>query len=241
MTTIFYPFPKDLFKATFVERPNRFIVRCALADTGEIVEAHLADSGRLKEMLVPGKTILLQQNNNPNRKTKFSAVIIEREDGDGWVSINAQLPNVLARLAVEGGFLSELQDWKYVRSEFKMGNSRWDLLLEKAGGGKRMVVEVKGASLVVGEMGMFPDAVTARGAKHVKELAMIARESELDAALLFVAQREDITKLRPAEHIDPAFAEAMREAKAAGVKLLGFRCAVSPEGMTLLDEIDVDV
>lgn len=236
---IFHEYPKGLILGKFLERPNRFIIRCSLEETGEIVEAHLADSGRLKEMLIPGKDVFLLKNNNPNRKTKYSAVIIEREDGNGWVSINAQLPNQLARLGVEGQLIDGLRGWKYVRSEYKKGNSRWDLLLENEAGGK-MVVEVKGASLVVEGMGMFPDAVTSRGAKHVLELAEIAKEPGWEAALLFVAQRDDITKLRPAAHIDPAFAEAMKVAKVAGIRLLGIRCHVSPEGVMLLGVIDVD-
>lgn len=239
---MFHPFPKDLLESKFIERPNRFIIRCVLTETGEIVEAHLADSGRLKELLIPGKQILLHRNNNPNRKTKYSAVIVEREDGLGWVSLNAQLPNKLAKFAVEAKLFKELQSWEYVRSEYKKGHSRWDMLLQKSDDeAMQMVIEVKGATLVENGVGMFPDAVTSRGTKHVKELGEIVKESGWEAALLFVSQREDIHMVRPAYHIDPKFAKAMTEAKTAGVKLLGCRCKVSPSGIELLDAIDVEV
>ncbi|MDG5786291.1 DNA/RNA nuclease SfsA [Evansella sp. AB-P1] len=239
MGKMFIPFPSGLLPGIFLERPNRFIIICQL-QSGEIVTAHLADSGRLKELLLPGKKVYLKNVNDPNRKTNYSAVIVEREDGNGWVSINTMLPNKLAELAIKERFFPSLEEWEYVRSEFKKGGSRWDLLLEHKSG-KKMVVEVKGASLLMNGSGFFPDAVTERGAKHVRELGQIAKEDGWASTLMFVAQREDIVNLYPAKHIDPNFAEAMKEAKQNGVNMIGCRCAVSVNGIEIIDTIPVGV
>ncbi|MBU9713166.1 DNA/RNA nuclease SfsA [Evansella tamaricis] len=234
------PYSPDLIKARFINRPNRFIIKCELTETKEVVEAHLADSGRLLELLLPGKMVFLRAVDDPKRKTKYSAVIVERENGMGWVSLNAMLPNQLAVIAVKEGMISKLKDWTYVRSEYKKGSSRWDLLLSHPDG-RQMVVEVKGATLIKDGDGYFPDAVTKRGAKHVRELGEIAKEPHWEAALLFVAQRDDIKSIKPADHIDPDFGKAMREAEKAGVKLLGCRCHVGLEGIKVIGEIDVSV
>ncbi|MBM7097525.1 DNA/RNA nuclease SfsA [Bacillus sp. H-16] len=220
-----------LIKSTFVERPNRFILKCRLED-GEEVTVHLPDPGRLKELLIPGCDVMLRYVDDPKRKTNWSAVLVSRGDG-GWVGVNAQLPNALAKGAVEKDLIKEFAGWTYVRAEYKKGGSRWDLLMEHPDG-RKMVVEVKGVSLVDAKgAGAFPDAVTARGAKHVRELGDIAREEGWEAALFFVAQRDDIHSISPARHIDPAFADAMEEASRAGVKIIGRKCKVITEKMTM--------
>ncbi|MFA9557551.1 DNA/RNA nuclease SfsA [Evansella sp. AB-rgal1] len=234
------PFPSDLIKANFVERPNRFIVRCKLDNKDIVVDAHMADPGRLKELLIPGKPLYVKENDDPKRKTKYSVVIVEREDASGWVSVNSMMPNKLAIIAVREQVIQTFKGWNYVRSEYPKGESRWDLLLQK-NSGRKMVVEVKGVSLLLNGIGQFPDAVTKRGAKHVLELGQIAKEDGWETSLLFVTQREDITKIKPAVHIDPKFAQALREAKSAGVNILACRCSVTIEGMQVLEEIPVEV
>lgn len=241
MTNLFIPFDeKTLVYSQFIDRPNRFIIRCKLENTNEIVEAHLADSGRLKELLQPNKKVILRSVNDPKRKTKFSAVAVEQEKNTGWVSINSSLPNELAKRAVKNNLFPQLKNWQYLRSEYPKGNSRWDMLLQKDE--KHMVVEVKGVSLASeAGIGYFPDAVTKRGTKHLKELSQIMDEETWRSALIFVAQREDVHEVMPATHIDPAFAEALKEAKEAGVLILGLRCRVTPKGITILDQIKVTI
>ncbi|PYZ99041.1 DNA/RNA nuclease SfsA [Alteribacter lacisalsi] len=225
----------DLIKARFVERPNRFILHCRLPD-GEVVRVHLPDPGRLKELLVPDAAVMLQYTDDPNRKTKWSAAMVARGDG-GWVSVNTQIPNVLAREAIEKELIEEFSGWRFVRAEYKKGGSRWDLLLEEKAGHRKMAVEVKGVSLVDHRgRGAFPDAVTARGTKHVRELAEIAGEEGWEAALFFVAQREDTVSVEPARWIDPDFAEAIGEAARAGVRILGRKCEVTPERIRMNTE-----
>ncbi|UTR09117.1 DNA/RNA nuclease SfsA [Evansella sp. LMS18] len=234
----FTSFPESLIKSTFIERPNRFIVKCRIEESNELAEAHLPDPGRLLELLIPGTVIYLSKSNNPKRKTKYSAVIIEREDGSGFVSVNTIMPNKLAELAVKHRAVDSLKDWNYIRSEFTKGNSRWDMLLSSADG-RQMAVEVKGVSLAAEEKGFFPDAVTKRGAKHVRELAEITLEENWESALIFVTQRSDITSVSPAEHIDPEFAAALAAAEKAGVHLLGLRSEVTLQGMEIVEEIPV--
>ncbi|MCE7793608.1 DNA/RNA nuclease SfsA [Salipaludibacillus sp. CUR1] len=239
MSLASFDFSPSMTLSYFAERPNRFIIKCILASKGTEIEAHLPDSGRLTELLKPGAEIYLLPNNNPERKTAYSAVCVKRPDGKGWVSLNSTVPNRLSGLALKNNLLPSFEKWNYVRSEFTKGKSRWDHLLE-TDSGEKMVVEVKGVTLTDNnQTGYFPDAVTARGTKHVLELIDINEEKGWHAALLFVAQRSDIKELKPADWIDPAFSRAMRKADSAGVLTAACRCDVSPRGMRLTDEIPV--
>lgn len=231
-------FPATLTKAIFVERPNRFVIHCRLADSEDIVIAHLADPGRLKELLIPGSCVWLIENNNPKRKTKWSAVLCENEEKTGLVSINTSYPNKLIEKALQESVLDEFTEWNFKKAEFTLGDSRWDFLLEDEAG-RMMLLEVKSVTLADREKGMFPDAVTARGTKHVKELAKYAGESQYEAAILFVVQREDIKLVTPAAHIDKVFAQALKEAEQAGVRLLARTCRISLQGITIGHPIPV--
>lgn len=233
-------FPKVLKKAVFLDRPNRFVIHCRLADTGEKVAAHLADSGRLKELLVPGVGVWLLESDNASRKTKWSAVLCENEEKNGLVSINTSYPNKLVEKALRLGVLDEFSGWSYKQAEFKLGDSRWDFLLENEEG-RQLLLEVKSVTLADSGQGLFPDAVTTRGTRHVRELTQYLKDSRYETAILFVAQREDIESVSPAVHIDAAFAEALREAEKAGVRLLARTCRVSLEGIEMGRAIPVVV
>ena len=232
-------FKSVLQKARFVERPNRFLLRCMLTDgspnhsTGEeLVEAHLADPGRLRELLVPGRTIWLHPVDKMGRKTRWSAVLCESPAGETLVSLDSTLPNRLVGRALASGVMKEFTGWSLVRPEFPLGGSRWDFLLQNKAG-RRLLLEVKSVTLVEEETALFPDALTARGARHMRELAHIVRDGEYDAAVLFVAQREEAKFICAAPHIDPVFAEALADAKAAGVKVYGRKCRISLDGVSL--------
>jgi len=231
-----YDFP--LKRARFVERPNRFLTRCALEEGGKnIVEAHLADPGRLKELLVPGKTVWLRSVSNQARKTRWSAVLCETPDGNGLVSIDATLPNRLIAKAFQMNAMEEFFGYSAIKAEHTDDGSRWDFLLTNPD--KRpLLIEVKSVTLVENGIGLFPDAVTARGAKHVRTLSKLVRERRYDGAILFVVQREDAKAVKAAEHIDPAFAYALEEARQAGVRILGRLCNVSLEGISLGEVIE---
>lgn len=249
------PLDGPLREARFIERPNRFLLRCALPagpggrvpETGaaavheeRVVEVHMADPGRLKELLLPGKRVWIRYAASPSRRTDWSAVLVESPDGDGLISIDTTLPNRLIHRALTAGALSELDGWALERAEFTVGRSRIDFLLTRddAHGRRKLALEVKSVTLVDDGMALFPDAITARGARHVRELAEIAGSvdpagTRWEAAILFVLQRDDAHRIEAARSIDPVFADALAEAKAAGVHVLGRRCRVTPTHLEL--------
>ncbi len=237
----------NLQEAYFVDRPNRFLVHCQLKknDTGagnnkegEIVSAHLADPGRLKELLFTGNRLWLRPANNSQRKTAWSAVLCEAPGGDGLVSLDSTLPNRLIGKALAADAMEEFADWSFVRSEYKMGRSRWDFLLTDVEE-RHLVLEVKSVTLVKDGVGFFPDAISARGAKHARELAELVRERGWEAAILFVAQREKVRLIKAAAELDPNFADALEEAKAAGVQVLGRKCHITIQKVTLGESVPV--
>lgn len=201
----------ELTTAIFIERPNRFLVSCRL-ETGEVVEAHLADPGRLKELLLPGALLYLRFVDNPKRKTKWSVILVKAPGKDTLVSLQSTLANRIARKALEHGAILELADWQVVRPEYSLGKSRWDFLLEDKQENK-LLLEVKSCTLVHDGVAMFPDAVTERGKKHLQELTQLHTSGDFACAVLFVVQRNDAKVFKPAQHIDPAFAEALRVAR----------------------------
>jgi sugar fermentation stimulation protein A len=240
------PLPAPLLETRFVERPNRFLLRCAGAPgalpqtdgggeaaPGVTFEAHLADPGRLRELLVPGRRVWLRHASRaPRRRTQWSAVLVESPDGTGLVSVDTLLPNRLVHAALLAGALEELAGWELERREAVLGGSRIDFVLRRRDG-RRLALEVKSVTLVENDVALFPDAVTARGTRHVRELAQLAAGAGWDAAVMFVVQRADAARVLAAGSIDPAFAGALADARAAGVRVLGRRCRVTLERLTL--------
>jgi sugar fermentation stimulation protein A len=237
------PLGGPLVEARFLERPNRFVVHARLGN-GRRVVAHLADPGRLLELLVPGRRLWLRPARGPLRKTRWSAALVESPDSSGLVSVDTTLPNRLIARALEENVLEELQGWRLEKREHTIGPSRFDFLLQRRRGGpgpRRMALEVKSVTLVEGQVGLFPDAVTARGARHVRELTTLRRSGEWAAAVLFVLQRSDADRILPDAAIDPDFARAVAEARRAGVRFLGRRCLVDLKGLTLGPAVPVVV
>ena len=226
----FEPFDSDLVTARFLRRPNRFVVHAALED-GEEVRAHLPNPGRMEEILAAGRILALEPAPRADRKTDWSAILARTPDAAGWVSLVTTLPNRLVGEALSTRGLDELADWQLERSEPTLGGSRLDFLLSRDD--RRMALEVKSVSLEREGMGLFPDAVTDRGRRHLRELAEIAGRDGWEAAVLFVAQRDDVRAVTAAPDIDPAFAEALDEAREAGVRILARRCRVTRRGVAL--------
>ena len=258
------PLPGPLVEARFVERPNRFVVRARLPDdlpeapgsepgshphAGRVVDTHLADPGRLEELLLPDAALWLRPADDPKRKTRWSTLLVERPDGEGLVSVDTTLPNRLVGTALESGTLDEFGGWRLSAREWSHGGSRFDFLLEEEGpdagaavreapARRRLVLEVKSVTLVEDGVALFPDAVTARGARHVRELAELAERDGWEAAVLFVLQRPDAERIVAARSIDPRFADALDEAAEAGVRVLGRRCVVRPERVLLAEPVE---
>lgn len=227
-------------ESRFVLRYNRFLLQVRLEVSGDLVDAHMADPGRLRELLLPGKRIWLRPATNPGRKTRWTAVLVESPRGAELVSLDTTLPNRLIGKALREEWLTEFRGWVLERAEVRIGASRLDFLLSGVGD-RKLAVEVKSVTLVEEGIALFPDAVTERGARHVRELARIAGEPGWEAAVLFVLQRSDAVEIKAARSIDPQFAEALEEAKAAGVKILGRRCQVSLDRVTLGPPVPADV
>ncbi|HUI39977.1 MAG TPA: DNA/RNA nuclease SfsA [Methanothrix sp.] len=197
----------ELVPAVFLERRSRFSV--VVARNGKKFEAFLANSGRLKEILVPGRKLLLRAvYDRPERKTGFDlfgAIL----DGS-LVTIDSRLPNALVKEAILGSSLPEFCGYRLVKDEPVFGRGRFDFLLEPS-----CFLEVKGCTLVRDGVALFPDAPTLRGRRHLDELARAKQEGHR-ACVIFVVQRDDTEVFRPNWDTDPAFAQALIRAMAGG-------------------------
>lgn len=212
----------SLVEGRFVARDNRFRVTVEVG--GQQVWAHLPNSGRLGELLVPGRRAILVERPKAGRKTGYDLSLVEM-DGR-WVSVDARLPNDLVAEALRSGILLPLAGYPSLRREVSFGRSRFDFMLE-APGRRPCLVEVKSITLIVDGLGCFPDAVTARGRRHVAELAeSLARGYR--AAVVFVVQRDDARGIRPHDESDPGFGRALREAARRGVEVYAYACHVEP-------------
>lgn len=205
----------------FVDRPNRFIAHVEI--DGVVQTVHVKNTGRCKELLLPGADVRLEVCDNPKRKTKYDLVAVYKP-GLGWVNIDSQAPNKV----VQEWLLT--QGFDFVRPEYSYGDSRIDFYMEK--NDQQYLLEVKGCTLEVDGIGHFPDAPTQRGVKHLHELAQAA-QGGLHCAVAFVIQMEGISEVRPNTTMHPEFATALEQAKAAGVKILFLLCHVTPDGLVV--------
>ena len=220
----------SVISARFLERPNRFIARVETADGVQTV--HVKNTGRCRELLVPGAEVYLAKGSNPNRKTAYDLIAVKKNGL--LVNMDAQAPNqVFAEWVLEGSFLPDV---KALRREYTYGESRLDFCLETERG--IHLVEVKGVTLEDQGEARFPDAPTERGVKHIRELQR-AVENGLDATLFFVVQMENMHSVSPNDVTHPAFGAALREAVAAGVQVCAWDCAVTPDSLSIRRQVPV--
>lgn len=213
-----------ILPARFLSRPNRFVAR--VEAEGEELVCHVKNTGRCRELLVPGATVWLEESPNPSRKTKFDLIAVEK--GERLINMDAQAPNkVFGEWAAAGGFREGLT---LLRPETTYGSSRFDFYWESSK--SRGFVEVKGVTLEEDGMVRFPDAPTLRGVKHLDELVK-AHEAGYEAAVCFVIQMEDVRWFAPNDVTHPEFGQALRKAAAAGVEILAMDCAVTPQSLTI--------
>lgn len=214
----------------FIARPNRFV---ALVETEEGRQVcHVKNTGRCRELLIPGAAVWLELAENPNRKTACDLIAVQK--GERLINIDAQAPNrVFAEWAAEGGFPEPVLS---LRPEYPYGASRLDFCLQTPRG--LHLVEVKGVTLEEGGLALFPDAPTERGVKHIRELQRAVKEG-LNATLFFVVQMEGIRSVSPNDETHPAFGAALREAAQCGVSVLAWDCSVTPEELRLRRPVPV--
>ena len=226
--------PEPLFHGTLIRRYQRFLADVQL-DDGSLVTAHTPNTGSMQGCACPGSRVLLSKSANPGRKYPHSWELVHT---DGlWVGINTLLPNHLVREGIENGTIAELGGYRLIRGEVAYGSgSRIDLLLSGPGGS--CYVEVKNVTLVEGGSALFPDAVSARGQKHLKELMEVVRLGHRGVNL-FVVQRGDGESVSPADAIDPAYGALLREAARAGVELLAYRAEVTRSEIRLNQSLPV--
>ena len=218
----------EVEKATFLARPNRFIAHVEMG--GEVVVCHVKNTGRCRELLVPGAEVWLEKGSTPGRKTAWDLIAVRKSEK--LINMDAQAPNkVFAQWAAQ--LEPELTA---LRREYTYGQSRLDFCLETAAG--LHLVEVKGVTLEEGGHTRFPDAPTERGIKHLQEL-MRAVEEGHRASVVFVIQMEDVVDFAPNDVTHPAFGTALREAAAAGVQVVAVNCRVAPDSLEIIGRVPV--
>lgn len=227
----------NIHRAVFLDRPNRFIAHVCLG--GETVVAHVKNTGRCKELLVPGATVYLEKSDNPARKTLYDLIAVEKNvsrETIVLINMDAQAPNkVFGEWAAAGRFVPGLT---LLRPETTFGKSRFDFYWEA--GDRRGFVEVKGCTLERDGAAYFPDAPTERGVKHVEEL-MAARRAGYEAALFLVIQMEGVAFWSPNDETHPAFGDAVRRAAEAGVRIMAYDCAVTPDSLEINAPVEVRI
>ena len=212
---------ENTISAKFIDRPNRFIAHVDM--DGKVETVHVKNTGRCKELLLPGVDITLALSDNPNRKTKYDLISVYK-NGIGWINIDSQAPNVVVKEWLENR--PELfKDITLLHPECTYGNSRVDFYLEC--GERKIFIEVKGCTLEIDKVGYFPDAPTERGVKHLHELAVAAKEG-YECYIAFVIAMNGITRVLPNTQTHPEFGIALDEAVKAGVNILYLTCEVKP-------------
>ncbi len=230
-------FPTPLIKGTLVRRYKRFMADIVL-ETGDKITAHCANSGSMMGVKDEGAEVWVSLADNPKRKLKYTWELIRV--GESLVGINTSLPNKIAQESIENGVVEELQGYDTLRREVKYGkNSRIDIFLEDLAK-PACYVEVKNVTLRRDRLAEFPDAVTARGTKHLAELANQVAAGDR-AVMYYITQRDDCDTFTVARDIDPAYAAALEKAMAAGVEVICYGCKLTPEEIQVISPLSLEI
>lgn len=221
---------ENMEPAVFISRPNRFVAYVEQAGKQEI--CHVKNTGRCRELLIPGAELYVQRSDNPARKTALDLISVKK--GAQWVNMDSQAPNKAAAEWLKNGGLGRKEI--LVRPEYKYENSRFDFYLETEG--RKAFMEVKGVTLEEDGTARFPDAPTERGVKHIRELIRCLDDG-YEAYILFVIQMKGVHAFEPNDRTHPAFGETLREAAGKGVRILAYDCLVKPDEMTIDQRIEV--
>jgi len=211
-------------RGTFLARPNRFIAHVQIDGQSQV--CHVKNTGRCRELLIPGVTVVLERAQNPSRKTPYDLIAVYK--GDKLINIDSQAPNqVVGEWLAEGGFFKNVT---LIRPECQYKNSRFDFYIEAEG--KKIFAEVKGVTLEQDGVVLFPDAPTERGVKHLRELMEAAKQG-YEAYVFFVVQMEDCKYFTPNAETHPEFAEALRLAAQSGVKVMALSCNLGEDSLSI--------
>lgn len=220
---------KNMVPGIFHSRPNRFIAHVDIG--GQDTVCHVKNTGRCKELLVPGATVYCQHFDSANRKTQYDLIAVRK--GDRLINMDSQAPNAAAKEWLLSGGLGDISQ---LRPETVHGDSRFDFSFIKDS--KQCFLEVKGVTLENDGVCAFPDAPTQRGVKHLQGLTQAVREG-FGGYVLFVIQMTDVKYLRPNDDTDPAFSQALRDAAAAGVQVLAVDCCITEDSMVIQNPVEV--
>ncbi|NLV17171.1 MAG: DNA/RNA nuclease SfsA [Syntrophomonadaceae bacterium] len=220
----------NIHKARFIDRPNRFIAQVEI--NGDVQVAHVKNTGRCKELLIPGAHVFVAENNDPGRKTRYDLVVVEK--GKMLVNIDSQAPNKVVKGWLETGGIYAKPT--LIHSEKKYGNSRVDFYIEDQD--KKAFIEVKGVTLENEGVAAFPDAPTERGIRHIHHLMDVIKEG-YEAYLIFVIQFKPVEYFVPNDVTHPEFGKALRDAARSGVKILAYDCNIAPDAMTMDQKVPV--
>lgn len=221
---------ENILPAVFVDRPNRFIAHVEL--NGRLEVCHVKNTGRCRELLIPGCRVYVQHQPSPTRKTAYDLIAVEK--GERLLNMDANAPNRVFNEYVRAGRF--LRGWSVIRPETTHGDSRFDFYLESPG--HRLFAEVKGVTLEDDGVMRFPDAPTERGVKHLEGLARCVQEG-YEAWAVFVIQTENVRWMEPNRRTHPAFADALRQATQAGVHLLALDCHTEPGRLEIRRPVEI--
>lgn len=219
---------KNIYKGEFVERPNRFIAICEINGKKEI--CHVKNTGRCRELLRNGVTVYLEKSSNPNRKTQYDLVSVQKNDK--LINMDSQIPNYVVVESLNKIF----DDVVFIKQEYKYGNSRFDIYVETQI--EKIFVEVKGVTLEDDGVARFPDAPTERGIKHLKELQKAFREG-YRACVVFLVQMENVKYFEPNYKTHPEFANELKNAYENGVEIFVYDSVVTPEEIIMNNRIEL--
>lgn len=223
----------------FVKRLNRFVATVIIQESGKEVDVHVKNTGRCKELLVPGSIGYVVKSENPNRKYEYDLVLIYK--GDSLVNFDSQIPNKVVTDYIAGGNL--FTNITLVKREVTYKNSRFDIYVERLNEKnqvEKIFIEVKGVTLFEGDAASFPDAPTVRGTKHVGELAECINDG-YKAYIFFLVQTEGVKTFSPNHEIDPSFSESLKKASTKGVNVLCYNTKVSKTNLIIKEQVEVKI
>ena len=225
-------FDPPLIKATLIKRYKRFLADVK-NENGEIFTVHCPNTGTMTSCSTPGSAVYLSVSDNPKRKYPHTLEMVE--DNNTWVGVNTARTNKLVIEAIEKGQIAEFTSFDTLKAEVTVSKgSRLDLLVQH--GDQLNYIEIKNCSLAVDGCAMFPDAVTARGTKHMNELIKL-KQAGMGATIFFLIQRMDANRFAPATHIDEVYSETLERAAQAGVQVLTYQAEVSPTGIRVVGQL----